>query len=138
MDEPKSILPRTAAVYDEGGGLGLPLFSPGEQLPQEFVENLIGHPVRPEPARLEGHRELVLDGEGWTVLVPAPGEQVTGRLYRRLVAEDYRRFDSYQGVTEGLYERTVATVHATRHEGSEPAWVYLPTERTLRRYSAGS
>lgn len=136
MHEPKSIMPRTTAAHDEGGDLRLPLFVPGEQLPQEFVENLIGRPVRPERARLEDHREIALDDQAWRVLVPARGEHVAGRLYRNLLAEDYRRVDSYQGVLEGLYERTVAAVRTVRGEGSEPAWIYVPTERTLRRYWA--
>lgn len=136
MPETKSMLPRTAVSHGEGGDLGLPLFVHGGQLQQEFVENLIGRQVRPEPARLEDHREVALDGQGWCVLFPAAGERVTGRLYRSLVAEDYRRIDSYQGVMEGLYIRSVAAVLSERSEASEPAWIYLPTERTLRRYSA--
>jgi hypothetical protein len=135
MREPKSMLPRTAISHGEGGDLGLPLFTHGGQLEPEFVENLIGRPVRGEPARLEDHREVALDGQGWCVLVPTPGEQVTGCLYRSLVAEDYRRIDSYQGVLEGLYVRSVAAVLSERSEDPEPGWIYLPTERTLRRYS---
>jgi hypothetical protein len=37
---------------------------------------------------------------------------------------------------EGLYIRSVAAVLSERSEDSEPAWIYLPTERTLRRYVA--
>ena len=135
MSESKSLLPRTAAFHGEDDDLFLPLFAHGAQLEQDFVENLIGRPLRPESARLEDHREVSLGDDGWRVLVPAPGEQVTGRLYRNLVAEDFRRIDSYQGVFEGLYIRSVAAVRTASRVDSEPAWIYLPTERTLRRYS---
>lgn len=129
------MLPRTGASHGGGGDLDLPLFTHGVQLEPAFVKNLLGRPIVPEPARLVGHREVVLDDQGWCVLVPAAGERVDGRLYRGLVAEDYRRIDSYQGVLEGLYVRSVAEVHTRRSEDSEPAWIYVPTERTLRRYS---
>jgi len=136
MSEPKSMLPRTAVSHGEDLDLMLPLFAHGEQLEQVFVENLIGRPVQMERARLEDHREVELDVQGWCVLVPSAGEQVTGRLFRRLVAEDYRRIDSYQGVMEGLYVRSLAAVRASGRDVSEPAWIFVPTERTLRRYSA--
>ena len=130
------MLPRTAASHGEGGDLGLPLFAHGAQLEQSFVENLIGRPVGAEEARLENHREVMLGEDGWCVLVPAEGERVSGRLYRNLAGEDYRRIDSYQGVFEGLYIRSVAAVRTASRADFEPAWIYVPTERTLRRYSA--
>ena len=130
------MLPRTAVSHGEDDDLMLPLFTHGGQLDPEFVENLVGRPVDTERAWLESHREVVLGGQGWCVLVASPGDRVTGRLYRRLVAEDYRRIDSYQGVFEGLYVRSVAEVYTERTGDSEAAWIYLPTERTLRRYSA--
>ena len=136
MDGPKSMLPRAEVVHDAENGPALPLFTTAEQLSQEFIEHLIGRPICRDRALLVDHREFVFTGEGWTVLVPAPGEQVSGSLYRNLVAEDYRRIDSYQGVLEGLYQRMLAAVRPEPSGTIEPAFVYLPTERTLGRYSA--
>lgn len=135
MSQPKSLLPRTANSHEGGNDLRLPLFVHVAQLEDEFVANLLGHAVTAEPARLEGHRSVQLADLAWTILVPDESKSVDGLVYRDLSAEDFRRLDSYGGVMEGLYERVVATVRANQFGEEEAAWVYVPTQRTLQRYS---
>lgn len=112
--------------------LGLPLFVYGTLLEPLFVERLLEHPVTVDRARLTGYRVTMLTGFNWPVLIPADGEVVEGQVFRDLDAEDLRRLDSYEGVGEGLYRRVGVTVESDA-SGAEPAWTYLPTERTLNR-----
>lgn len=125
--------PRGLAL--RGGGDEPPpatLFCYGTLLDETFTARLLEHEVRSEPATLTGFATDELPGLDWPVLRALEGSAVEGRLYRGLGAEDFRRLDLYEGVAEGLYERTTVAVR-TSH-GLEPAAVYLPTRRTVLRY----
>lgn len=110
----------------------LPLFAYGTLLDAEFLGHLLERPVAAEPARLEGYRVEILAGFDWPVLVAEEGGTVEGRLYAGLGPVDLERLDAYEGVGEGLYRRVEVVAEAVRI-GRVAAWVYLPTERTLRR-----
>lgn len=118
---------------------GLPLFVYGTLLDAAFASRLLERPVEHEPARLLDFELLRLEGLSYPTVFEAPGEVVTGGLYRRLTGEDYERLDAYEGVHEGLYVRiegrAVAGEPGSGH-GPEPVFVYVVTEKTLRRYGA--
>ena len=116
----------------------LPLFAYGTLVDPTFVSALLERPVHAEPAVLTDFQLVPLTGIAYPVVVEAPGNEVQGRLYRLLSAEDYTRLDAYEGVREGLYQRRVAEVTSgkdrTGPASSEPAFVYVPTGKTLQRY----
>ncbi|HSL84750.1 MAG TPA: gamma-glutamylcyclotransferase family protein [Thermoanaerobaculia bacterium] len=111
----------------------LPLFAYGTLTDEAFVAGLLERPVRPETARLLDFELLELEGFGYPTVFSAEGEEVQGVLYRGLTDEDLRRLDAYEGVGEGLYRRLTALVVAGEGEPEE-AFVYLVTERTVRRF----
>ena len=118
----------------------LPLFTYGQLLDERFVADLLERPVVAEPCRLPGYRMVELGGgRGWWVLRPEEGGVVAGRLYRGLDGADFERLDAYEGVGEGLYRRHVVAVRPEADMGhvTEPAFAYLPTAHTLRRYGSG-
>jgi gamma-glutamylcyclotransferase (GGCT)/AIG2-like uncharacterized protein YtfP len=111
-----------------------PLFAYGTLTDEAFVAGLLERPVgSSEAARLLDFELLELEGFGYPTVFAAEGEEVTGKLYRGLTEEDFRRLDAYEGVGEGLYRRAPARVAAGDGEPEE-AFVYLVTERTLRRF----
>lgn len=116
--------------------LSLPLFVYGTLLDPAFVANLLERPFIPEAAELLGFELLELGGLPYPVVQSAPGERVRGRLYRHLSDHDFERLDAYEGVAEGLYQRTTAeVVPAGAADGpAERAWLYVPTFQTLGRY----
>jgi gamma-glutamylcyclotransferase (GGCT)/AIG2-like uncharacterized protein YtfP len=116
-----------------------PLFAYGTLLDESFTSNLLERPVRSEAARLLDFEFQCLEGLGYLTAVYAPGESIEGRLYRDLSEEDYTRLDFYEGVKEGLYKRVEAVIVAGEKNAKrapETALVYVPTEKTLRRYGA--
>jgi gamma-glutamylcyclotransferase (GGCT)/AIG2-like uncharacterized protein YtfP len=122
-----------------GRPAGLPLFVYGTLLDAGFTSRLLERPVETEPARLLDFELLRLEGLSYPTVFEAPGEVVGGRVYRLLTGEDYERLDAYEGVHEGLYVRIQG--HAVAGEpgsgrDSEPVFVYVVTEKTLRRYGA--
>ncbi len=108
----------------------LPVFTYGTLLDERFVANLLERPIPFEPAHLAGYRVEILPRFRWPVLVPTEGSVVEGRLYRGVGPMDLERLDAYEGVGDGLYRR-VEVIVAPPGRDAEPAWVYLPTERTL-------
>jgi gamma-glutamylcyclotransferase (GGCT)/AIG2-like uncharacterized protein YtfP len=116
----------------------LPLFAFGTLRDPTFVSALLERPVSAEPAVLTGFELVQLQAIAYPVVVEAHGKEVQGRLYRSLSANDYTRLDAYEGVREGLYQRQVAEVTTgqdrTGPAASEPAFVYVPTGKTLQRY----
>ena len=116
-----------------------PLFVYGTLLDESFTSNLLERTVRSEAARLLDFELLRLEGLGYPTAFYAPGEWIEGRLYRQLSGEDYIRLDTYEGVDEGLYQRVEAVVVAGEERVKRPpetGFVYVPTEKTLRRYGA--
>lgn len=113
----------------------LPVFTYGTLLETTFLGQLVEHPVASEPAQLNGYRIEILAAFQWPVLVAAQGESVAGRIYRGLDGRDLERIDAYEGVAEGLYERVEVEVDVEvgGEARCQPAFVYLPTARTLAR-----
>lgn len=111
----------------------LPVFVAAGLIDDTLIANLIEREVASVAARLDGYRRVELADACWAVLEPAAGESVAGTVLLVLAAEDLRRLDSYRGVGEGLYRRTVAMASIEGATSSSPVFIYLPTERTLRR-----
>ncbi|MFQ5349893.1 MAG: gamma-glutamylcyclotransferase family protein [Thermoanaerobaculia bacterium] len=112
----------------------LPLFAYGTLVDAVFTGRLLERRLAPEPAVLLDHALGELPGLGYPVVVPAPGRQAEGVLYRHLTAADFDRLDAYEGVAEGLYARGRAEAVPASGGAAEPVSVYLPTDRALRRY----
>lgn len=114
----------------------LPLFTYGTLVDPEFAGRLLERVVDPEPARLLDFELLRVESMPLATVFGAPGEGVDGRLYRGLSAGDWERLDRYEGIHEGLYARILGRVVAEGSDASEPAFVYVATGKTLRRYGA--
>lgn len=117
----------------------LPLFTYGTLLDETFTRRLLERAVESEAARLLDSELLQLEGLDYPTVFDAPGEAVEGRIYRDIAPRDWERLDAYEGVGEGLYRRIEARVvagGAGKKGPSEPAFVYVVTEETLRRYGA--
>jgi hypothetical protein len=113
----------------------LPLFAYGTLMDDSFVSGILERAVRGEPARLPDFELLTIEGFPWPTAFHAQGAAIEGRLYRGLTESDYERLDAYEGVGEELYQR-VEVAAAGEGGAPEPTFVYLPTEKTLRRYGA--
>jgi hypothetical protein len=113
----------------------LPVFITTGLIETAVVEQLLEHVVATAAARLPGFRRVALAGVAWSVLVPAPGDAVEGSVLLDLGHEDLRRLDAYGGVGEFLYRRSAVLVEIEGRAAAEPAFIYLPTERTLRLVS---
>ena len=119
------------------GAEPLPLFVYGTLLDAAFTSALLEREVASEPATLAGFEILRIQGSPVPAIFAADDETVVGRLYRGLTDADYDRLDRYEGVGEGLYRREVGQVVARGADtGSEPAHVYVVTEKSLRRLGA--
>lgn len=115
---------------DEGS-----LFAYGTLADARFVARLLERPVASEPAELLDFLRVEPVGFAYPVVLESPGERTGGVLYRHLSEEDFRRLDGYEGVGEGLYFRERARVARPGAGAPEPAWVYLPTARTVARFA---
>lgn len=117
----------------------LPLFAYGTLADPAFAARLLERAPDHEPARLLDFERLHLEGFDYPTVFEAAGETVDGLAYRDLAAEEIERIDAYEGVAEGLYRRIVGRIVAGEEDetrGPEPAWVYVVTETTVRRFGA--
>jgi gamma-glutamylcyclotransferase (GGCT)/AIG2-like uncharacterized protein YtfP len=112
----------------------LPLFVYGTLTDPVFVGRLLERRLVPEPAVLLDHARGELPGLGYAMVVAAEGHAAEGLLYRFLTAADYERLDAYEGVAERLYQRCRAEARPAAGGPAEPVFVYLPTDRALRRF----
>lgn len=126
---PASSTPRESGVH-EGS-----LFAYGTLADARFVARLLERPVAAEPAELLDFLRVDPVGFAYPVVLEAAGEKTAGVLYRHLTAEDFRRLDGYEGVGEELYFRERVQVLRAGARTPEPAWVYLPTARTVSRFA---
>lgn len=111
------------------------LFAYGTLTDARFVARLLERPVAAEPAELLDFLRVEPVGFAYPVVLESPGERTAGVLYRHLTEEDLRRLDGYEGVAEGLYFRERARVARPGAAAPEPAWVYLPTGKTVARFA---
>jgi hypothetical protein len=114
----------------------LPVFVVPGSIDRGRVSELLERALPSADARLHGYRRVEPAGMGWPVLAAAPGDAVEGLVLLALDREALRRLDAYSGVGEGLYRRVAAPVTIAWRTSFEPAFIYLPTERTLRRLAA--
>ena len=112
----------------------LPLFAYGTLTDAVFIGRLLERRLAAEPAVLLEHTAGELPGLAYPVVVPEPGGEVDGVLYRHLTAADYDRLDAYEGVAEELYQRRRADARPAAGGAVEPVFVYVPTDRAVRRY----
>src|SRR5512143_1980311 len=110
------------------------LFAYGALTDARFVARLLERPVAARAAELLDFECLVPEGAGAPVVFAAAGARVAGQLYRGLSTADLERIDAWSGVGEELYFRDLARAVAPGGEAGdgEPAWVYLPTGRTVK------
>ncbi len=118
---------------DEPDDRVLPVFVVPGSIDRGRVSQLLERAVPSAAARLHGYRRVELAAIGWPVLVVAPGDTVEGAVLLALDRDALRRLDAYRGVGEGLYRRVAAPVTIAGRAAVEPAFIYLPTERTLLR-----
>jgi gamma-glutamylcyclotransferase (GGCT)/AIG2-like uncharacterized protein YtfP len=113
------------------------LFAYGTLTDERFVARLLERPVAARVAELLDFEHLEPAGFGYPVVFAAEGARVAGKVYRGLSEDDLERIDAYEGVGEALYFRELARVVEPGGEPAdgEPAWVYLPTARTVRQFS---
>jgi len=111
----------------------LPVFIPAGLVDRAFVEKLFEHSVATAAARLRGFRRVAFAGVASLVMVPDPAAAAEGMVLLDLGHEDLHRLDAYGGVGEALYRRSTALVEIEGRDEAEAAFIYLPTERTLRR-----
>lgn len=111
----------------------MPLFVYGTLTDPTFTRNLLEHMVVAIPARLPGFETVRFEGFDYPTVMESEDGSVDGALYRGLGEEDFRRLDAYEGVGEGLYRRVRLEVEASDRDETEPAWVYLVTEKTVDR-----
>jgi len=111
------------------------LFAYGTLADPRFVARLLERPIGAEPAELLDFLRVEPVGFAYPVVLEAAGERTAGVLYRHLTEEDFRRLDGYEGVGEELYFRERARVARAGARSPEPAWVYLPTAKTVARFA---
>jgi gamma-glutamylcyclotransferase (GGCT)/AIG2-like uncharacterized protein YtfP len=84
-------------------------------------------------ARLPGWRFVIM-GDGYASVVPSPGSEVHGVLWR-LKPRDLAALNAYESIDSGLYRRCMLTVmHGCR---AAPALVYLARDRSEGRPKPG-
>ncbi len=96
------------------------LFAYGTLCFAEVMRRMGGRVPAGERAVLPGHRCRLLCGEPFPAVVPDPGEDTPGILYRGVDRELLARLDQYEGE---WYQRAIRRVHLAT--GTAPAWVYL-------------
>lgn len=110
-----------------------PLFVYGRLADPEFASQLLGRQIPLSHVELLGFRSVELDGKGFPLLVPAPEARLAGTVLQGLRSNDFQPLDAYAGVGEGLYARHEAVCALPTGEQLD-VYVYLASERTLRRY----
>lgn len=128
--EPKGLEP---ASQDGSRLPPLPVFAAAGLIDPQLVMHLLEREVESVRATLQDFRRVEMAEMDWAMLMPHPGGEVDGVVYIGLRPADLERLDAYRGVREGLYRRAAATARLERG-GACAVFVYLPTERTLRRH----
>ena len=113
------------------------LFGYGTLADERRMAGLLERPVAGAEAELLDFERVEARGYPFPVVLAADGERVPGKLYRHLTEQDFARLDAYEGLGEQLYFRDLARVvrAGAAAESAEEAWVYLPTERTMSRFT---
>jgi hypothetical protein len=122
-----------AVETDEPDDRLLPVFVVPGSIERGRLVQLLERAVPSADATLHGYCTAELAGMKWSVLVASPGATVEGSVLLALDRDALRRLDAYRGVGEGLYRRIPAAVTIAGRASAEPAFIYVPTARTLRR-----
>lgn len=96
------------------------IFTYGSLMYDEVWRQVVTGRYGSKPAVLHHHQRHALTGLSYPGVVAAAGEQVTGRLYLDVGADDIARLDAFEG---SEYRRDLLQVIA----GGEPAsaWTYI-------------
>jgi len=106
-----------------GAGVAVRLFTYGTLQAPELMAALIGRPLIPRPAVVDGFIARAVAGESYPAMIRAePGQRVTGQLYEKLRAEDWAVLDSFEGEP---YERARVSVHVLDAAEGLDACCYL-------------
>ena len=84
-------------------------------------------------AKLAGWRFIIM-GDGYASVVPSPGSEVHGVLWR-LKPRDLAALNAYENINTGLYRRRMLAV--TYDGGRAPALTYLARDRSAGRPKPG-
>ncbi len=108
------------------------LFAYGTLMSKEIMHAVSGHRFAATPAVLRGFRRNRIRGEEYPGIVPSPGDQVEGIIYRDLTADDWKRLDLFEGE---MYERSAVPVRL--QDGTfEQAQTYVLRPQFKDRLSA--
>jgi gamma-glutamylcyclotransferase (GGCT)/AIG2-like uncharacterized protein YtfP len=77
--------------------LGEPLFAYGTLLSTTVLREIVGRIVTGPSATLLDYRRFRISGADYPAIVPHPGGQVDGRLYRGLSVAERSRIAEYEG-----------------------------------------
>lgn len=107
------------------------VFAYGTLMLDEVMRAVTGRSFPGEPARLRGHRRRRIVDRSYPGVVPHPGEDTTGMVFRDIDAAAIERLDAFEG---DLYDRLALPV---RTDGDEQlsAWTYVVKERHRHRLS---
>lgn len=111
------------------------LFTYGSLADERRVAGLLSRPAAGSRAELLDYERVDGGGFPYSLIAPAQGARVAGKLYRHLSEEDFALLDAYEGIADDLYRRELARVVRPGGDAStaEDAWVYVPSPRTLAR-----
>ena len=106
--------------------MSLNLFVYGTLMVPQVMEAVCGHTQKGLDAVLSNHRRRLVRGEVYPAIVPLPGEQVSGLLYRGLSDEEFYRLDNFEG---SLYQRRCVEVVVNGQASVAHAYVLRPAFR---------
>lgn len=104
-------------------------FAYGSNMSRVLMERRCPTAVALGTARLAGWRFIIMGG-GYASVVPAPGSDVHGVLWR-LKPRDLAALNAYESLDTGLYRRRMLTV--MHDNGVASALVYLARDRSEGR-----
>jgi len=97
-------------------------FTYGSLMCEDIMAHVCGAAVQGEAAVLAEHSCHPVRDEDYPGMVPAPGRQVRGILYRDLPATAWPRLDAFEGK---MYARCRVSVQIGNGEERVEAWTYL-------------
>ncbi len=83
------------------------LFAYGTLMSEDIMGMVTGRRFPATPGILRGFRRNRLRGEEYPGIIPSPGDEVAGVVYRDLTEDDWKRLDLFEGE---MYARSTVTV----------------------------
>jgi len=102
------------------------IFTYGSLMFDEVWRQVVSGHYRSAPAVLHHHQRHALTGLSYPGVVAMPGEQVAGRLYFDVSADDIARLDVFEG---SEYRRDLLQVMANGEPASAWTYIWLDAQR---------